>query len=96
MLRREKDSREQVEIFSIDAFVPKDHLLRKIDSAVDFSRIYDLVEDLYCKDNGRPSVDPVVLFKMVLVQHLYGIPSLRKTAEEVSMNVACRWFLATP
>lgn len=93
MLRREKDSREQVEIFSIDAFVPKDHLLRKIDSAVDFSKIYDLVEDLYCKDNGRPSVDPVVLFKMVLIQHLYGIPSLRKTAEEVSMNVACRWFL---
>ena len=35
----------------------------------------------------------VVLFKMVLIQHLYGLPSLRKTADEVGLNVACRWFL---
>ena len=48
---------------------------------------------LYCEDNGRPSVDPVVLFKMVLIQHLYGLPSLRRTAEEVSLNIAYRWFL---
>ncbi len=61
-------------MFSIEEFVPSDHLLRKIDSAVDY--IYDFVEDLYCKDNGRPSVDPVVIFKMVLIQHIYGIPSL--------------------
>lgn len=47
-------------MFSIEDFVPADNLLRKIDSAVDFIHIYDLVEDLYCKDNGRPSVDPVV------------------------------------
>lgn len=93
MLRREKENRVQVEIFSIEEFVPKDHLLRKIDSAVDFTKIYELVEDLYCQDNGRPSIDPVVLFKMVLIQHLYGITSLRKTAEEVGMNVAFRWFL---
>ncbi len=49
--------------------------------------------DLYCADNGRPSIDPVVLFKMILIQHLFGIPSLRKTAEEVRLNVAYRWFL---
>ena len=52
-----------------------------------------MVEPLYCEDNGRPSIDPVVLFKMVLIQHLYGLPSLRRTAEEVSLNVAYRWFL---
>ena len=80
-------------MFSIEDFVPADHLLRKIDSAVDFIHIYDLVEDLYCKDNGRPSVDPVVIFKMVLIQHIYGIPSLRRTVEEIKMNVAYRWFL---
>ena len=39
-----------------------------------------MVEPLYCEDNGRPSIDPVVLFKMVLIQHLYGLPSLRRTA----------------
>ena len=93
MLKRDKEERYQVEIFSIEEFVPQDHLLRKIDSAVDFTQIYDFVSDLYCPDNGRPSVDPVVLVKMVLIQHLYGISSLRKTAEEVSMNVAYRWFL---
>lgn len=40
-----------------------------------------------------PSVDPVVLFKMVLIQHLYGVPSLRRTADEISTNICCRWFL---
>ena len=81
------------EIVDTESLVPEGHLLRKIDAAVDFNKIYDMVEDLYCADNGRPSVDPVVLFKMVLIQHLYGLSSLRRTAEEVSFNIAYRWFL---
>ena len=93
MIVKQRENREQIEIFSIEDFVPADHLLRKIDSAVDFTHIYDIVEDLYCPDNGRPSIDPVVIFKMVLIQHLYGLPSLRRTVEEIKMNVAYRWFL---
>ena len=93
MIVKDRIHRDQLEIFSIENFVPADHLLRIIDSAVDFIHIYDLVEDLYCKDNGRPSVDPVVIFKIVLIQHIYGIPSLRRTVEEIKMNVAYRWFL---
>lgn len=93
MLKKDKEDRNQVVIFSMDDFVPKDHLLRKIDKAVDFSKIYEFVEDLYCHDNGRPSIDPVVLFKMVMIQHIYAIPSLKRTAEEIQMNVAYRWFL---
>lgn len=81
------------EIVDTESLVPAEHLLRKIDAAVDWNKLYDMVEPLYCADNGRPSVDPVVLFKMVLIQHLYGLPSLRRTAEEVSLNVAYRWFL---
>ena len=50
----------------------------------------EMVKPLYCQDNGWPSVDPVVLFKTVLIQHLYGLPSLRRTAEEVGLNVAYR------
>ena len=96
MLKREQEQREQVEIFCIEEFVPKDHLLRKIDRAVDFTHIYDIVKELYSTDCGRPSIDPVVLFKMVLIQHLYAIPSLRKTAQEVRFNVAYRWFLGYP
>ena len=77
----------------MDELMPEDHLLRKIDSVIDFTKIYEIVSDLYCENNGRPSIDPIVLFKMVLIQHIYGIPSLRKTADEIKVNVAYRWFL---
>ena len=93
MLSKDKEERSQLEFVSIEELVPKEHLLRKIDSAVDFTKIYEIVEDLYSADSGRPSIDPVVLIKMILIQHLYGIPSLRKTAEEVNINIAYRWFL---
>ena len=96
MLERGKMDRDLVEFVVIDQLVPKEHLLRKIDAAVDFTRLYEMVEPLYCEDNGRPSIDPVVLFKMVLVQHLYGLTSLRRTAEEVSANNCYRWFLGYP
>ena len=96
MLAKGQENREAVEIVSLDMLVPRDHLLRKIEAAVDFNRIYEFVDDLYCKDNGRPSIDPVVLFKIVMIQHIYGIPSLRRTVEEVNMNVAYRWFIGYP
>ena len=96
MLERGKMDRDLVEFVVIDQLVPKEHLLRKIDAAVDFTRLYEMVEPLYCEDNGRPSIDPVVLFKMVLIQHLYGLPSLRRTADEVSANNCYRWFLGYP
>ena len=72
MLKRGKMDRGVVDIVDTESLVPKDHLLRKVDAAVDFNRIYEMVEPLYSEENGRPSVDPVVLFKMVLIQHLYG------------------------
>jgi transposase len=52
-----------------------------------------MTESYYCEDNGRPAVDPVVLVKMILIQHLYGIRSLRQTVEEIKVNIAYRWFL---
>ncbi len=73
--------------------VPKDHLLRRIDRAVDFSFIYQLVEDSYCADNGRPSLDPVMLVKIPMIQCLFGIRSMRQTIKEIEVNVAYRWFL---
>ena len=93
MLRENKVERDQMEFFCIDSFVPQDHLLRKIEDAVDFCKLYEIISDRYCPNNGRPSIDPVVLFKIVFIQHLYGIPSLRRTCEEIKMNVAYRWFL---
>ena len=64
MLEREKLRRDAVEFVNTDLLVPQDHLLQKIDSVVDFGRIYDFVEDLYCEDNGRPSVDPVSCLRL--------------------------------
>lgn len=73
--------------------VPAGHLLRRIERAIDFLNIYSMVEHLYCEDNGRPAIGPVVLVKMVLIQNLYGIKSLRQTVREVNMNIAYRWFI---
>ena len=67
MLERGKMDRDLVEFVVIDQLVPKEHLLRKIDAAVDFTQLYEMGEPLYCEDNGRPSIDPVVLVKMVLL-----------------------------
>ena len=88
MLERGKMDRDLVEFVVIDQLVPKEHLLRKIDAVVDFTHLYEMVEPLYCEDNGRPSIDPVVLFKMVLIQHLYGLPSLRRTAVNANIKVS--------
>ena len=55
--------------------------------------IYDLVEEKYCPDNGRPSMDPVMLIKIPFIQYLYGIKSMRQTMKEIEVNVAYRWFL---
>ena len=93
MLSKGQNGRDQMEMVWLEELVPENHLLRVIDRAVDFSKIYEMVEDLYSEDNGRPSIDPVVLVKMVLIQHLYGLPSLRRTASEVEVNMAYRWFL---
>ena len=93
MEKRREMNRGQIEMVDVDSLVPENHLLRKVDAAVDFNKIYEYVEELYCADNGRPSVDPVVLIKMVIIQHLFGIPSLRRTASEIEVNIAYRWFL---
>ena len=90
---KETKQRQAIEMQCVDMLAPKDHLLRKIDAAVDFTHIYELVEDLYCEDNGRQGCDPVVLFKLVLIQHLFGIRSLRQTMRDAEVNVAYRWFL---
>ena len=96
MLTKNIENRNQIEFVSLEQMVPQDHLLRQIDTAIDFHKIYEFVGDLYCKDNGRPSIDPVVLFKIVLIQHIYGICSLRRTLEEINMNMAYRWFIGYP
>lgn len=76
-----------------ESLVPADHQLRQIDGAVDFEKLYEIVELLYSEEEGRPSIDPVVLYKIVLLQHLDGNASLRGTLRRAQTDVAYRWFL---
>lgn len=93
MEERRKDARREPVIVDLEALVPEDHLLRKIERVMDYEWLYALLSPYYCHDNGRPGIDPVVLIKMVLIQHLFGIASLRQTYREIQVNVAYRWFL---
>jgi transposase len=68
-------------------------LVRKIEASLDFDFIYELVEEYYCSNKGRPSIDPVVLIKIALVQYLCSIRPMRQTTKEIETTVAYRWFL---
>jgi transposase len=72
MTKNQINEREQLEMLTIDQLVPEEHLVRTLEKAIDFSFIYQMVEGLYSK-NGRPSIDPVVLFKMIFIQYIFGI-----------------------
>ncbi|MEL6954991.1 MAG: IS1182 family transposase [Pseudomonadota bacterium] len=77
--------------FSLEEHVPQDHLLRSIDRFVDLSSIRAHLSDFY-SHTGRPSVDPELLIRMLLVGYCFGIRSERRLCEEVHLNLAYRWF----
>lgn len=91
--RNQPDLSSNVNVVCFDDLVPHNHLVRKIKKLIDFSFIYDIVESLYSEDQGRPSIDPVILFKIVFIQYLFNIRSMRRTIEEIEVNIAYRWFL---
>ena len=78
---------------TIDELVPENDPLRAIEEAVDFTFIYEEVRELYCADNGRPGIDPVVLIKYLLIGFLCGIVSEREIERQIRVNMAYRWFL---
>ena len=77
--------------FSLEDHVPQDHLLRSIDRFVDLSDIRQYLAEFYSY-TGRPSVDPELLIRMLLVGYCFGIRSERRLCEEVHLNLAYRWF----
>jgi len=77
--------------FNLDKHVPADHLLRKIDRFLDFSQLRSRLEPFY-SHTGRPSVDPELMVRMLLVGYCFGIRSERRLCEEVHLNLAYRWF----
>ena len=92
--RNRQEKQGQLHILCIDDLVPKNHILRDIDKAIDFSFIYDEVKGMYSDfDGGRPGIDPVSLFKIVMIQYIFGIKSMRQTIKEIESNYAYRWFI---
>ncbi len=78
--------------FSLERHVPETHLLRSIDPFVDLSSIREHLRPFY-SEVGRPSIDPELLIRMLIVGYCFGIRSERRLCEEVHLNLAYRWFL---
>ena len=96
MITINKNIQSEILMTTMEEIVPEDSLFRKIDKYIDFTFIYDKVKDLYCENNGRPSTDPVVLFKIVFIQALDGIKSIRQTCKKIKVDAEYRWFLGIP
>ncbi len=79
------------EYFCLDDWVPADHLLRSFDRQIDCRPLRTQLRPLY-SDVGRPSIDPEVLLRILLIGYLYGITSERRLMDEVRLNLAYRWF----
>ena len=73
---------------TLDQLVPRDHLLRLVDTPIRFDFIREKTEGLYCLNNGRPAIDPVMLFKMSFIGYLFGVRSERQLVRELEVNVA--------
>ena len=96
MITINKYKQSEILMTTMEELVPEGSLFRKVDRYIDFTFIYDEVKDLYSDNNGRPSVDPVVLFKIVFIQALDGIKSMRKTCDKIKVDAEYRWFLGIP
>jgi transposase len=77
--------------FSLERHIPKDHLLRQLDQFLDFDQIHQHLQPFY-SHTGRPSIDPELLIRMLLIGYCYGIRSERRLCDEVNFNLAYRWF----
>jgi transposase len=79
-------------VIDLESFVAEDHLLRRVDRVLDLSFVRELTASCYAPGLGRPSIDPEVFFRMLLLAYLYGIDKDRRLCEEVHYNLAYRWF----
>jgi transposase len=77
--------------FNLDDHVPRDHLLRSIDQVLDLGDLHDHLAPFY-SHTGRPSIDPELMVRMLIVGYCFGIRSERRLCEEVHLNLAYRWF----
>jgi transposase len=91
MMGRKLVARERTELINLEEFVPQDHLLRAIDRYLDLAAFREHLKGFY-SPIGRPSVDPELIIRMLIIGYCYGIRSERRLGEEVHLNLAYRWF----
>lgn len=91
MMGRQIAKKERLTAFSVDDYVPANHLLRQIDRFLDLSVLRQRLSDYYSA-KGRPSIDPELMIRMLIIGYCYGIRSERRLCEEVHLNLAYRWF----
>ena len=96
MMTVNKNIQSEILMTTMEELVPQESIFRKIDKYIDFTFIYEEVKDYYCLDNGKYSIDPVILFKLVFIQTIDGIKSMRKTCEKIKVDAEYRWFLGIP
>lgn len=77
----------------LEQFVPKNDPLRRLNKVLDLEFVHDLVRPVYCQDNGAPSIDPVVVVRLFLLQAITGTPSVRKLLREAHLHMGYRWFI---
>src|SRR6266498_1925637 len=92
MMGRRKGGQSQFfYAFDLDKVVPPDHLVRQIDAVLDLSWVHKELAPYY-SDTGRPSIDPVLMIRMLIVGYVFAIRSERRICAEVQVNLAYRWF----
>jgi transposase len=92
MMGRRKDGQGQFfYAFDLDEVVPVDHLVRQIDGVLDLSWVYKELAPYY-SHTGRPSIDPELMIRMLLVGYVFALRSERRLCSEVQVNLAYRWF----
>ena len=78
--------------FSLEDVVPGDHPVRLIENVLDLSFLYDMTKPYYSRE-GKPSIDPIVLFKFYIIGYFFGVNSERKLFQEIQVNMAYRWYI---
>jgi transposase len=92
MMGQQKGRQEELFcVFSLEEHIPRHHLLRGIDACLDLSSLRPYLTDYY-SHTGRPSIDPELMIRVLLVGYCCGIRSERRLCQEVHLNLACRWF----
>lgn len=88
--------RTSVTATSLDALIPPDHIIRRLDAAIDWETRCAPMRNCYSMERGRPAFDPEILLAISLLRHIYHIDSLRAAYAEIETNLVYRWFIGCP